>query len=1085
MFDNQINFLTPDRVKFGYEINGKHDFFIEPSIRGKLPYQNTSMTITCFEDDTKKRPQDFTCKWFKEHEGRIYQVEEDGNSWTYHVTPYDISKKIKCLVKASERKKGWAEVSFGPIKPDPTLVSQMENNLLFGVGDMKIDIQRVGNKMVDWGETVDSTLSVNFKGFDIKFGGFQDNLSFKFNSKDFVSKGNAPQDILNNDYQASSKQDPNYHNFTKGSFNPYNNTEQLHQYEGSEGLVLRERLDSDEKESREMEIEFARNNLENPEQVKTKNTPIQGIDIICPHNDPNAIEIVFDYEQTEIKRIFQCEIDEGAIQFRFESRFYRDNFLLTYMMSKALRFLSISILSNQLEKILRDERPLSILQVDTLEEQKLLTMENLRRGLESMIGINVDQLQDNKSLGKSVDILEEDICFLIKEFNGLLEKVKKDECFKLKNNEQEKYFQDLSKNIMNRTPNDPQLVKSDRPNNNAYAFTGGSNPNKIKTTESNGVANSESSEEKITRLEKELNNTKKQNQLLMRELETQKKIKQDNVLVPIDGNGIKRTNSVEFDNNNPFHIEDSKDKEKNRIFNEGHTDENILADQIEDLEDKVNNTQNNNAFIALNNEHSHILQKPSMNLLTDKEREFIKVELVRKVEEKYGEYARELQGKNIGLVHQLDKTKGKLEKIRGRFDEFRVLIYDLVTKQSVDPSKEGTYQQIISDFCKREGVAPNLELFGDLNNIEIVENWLVLLDRIELLGRAEELKTELTLIQNEDEFKYKRLVLHEQEDINKKLRIENFLMAEEVEKYKELLQKQLEEYKTNQRSNIAMSRVNILGSNHNNGTSKLKNENQKRLYSKDSIALDLDLLQDLDLQHKETEEESSDFIDSGIKDLKANVDRRLSKLSEFGNYKQSDNDGDDAFIDDENDVNKGTKEGSIKKQKSQKKIENTGTERILESFKMLEETFKSNSDIFNQLIKEDNRYENDLSQVTEEGEVKNGKGLLIELSPPVKVGKEDIDAFFINGPNLEQNKAIVEFGAGISNINIEINKCHQGQAQEKEPHENGEIQPKEQEKEEQQETEAPEESPDKNIKNQNISEFMEIDKKDYESPSIN
>ena len=94
-------------------------------------------------------------------------------------------------------------------------------------------------------------------------------------------------------------------------------------------------------------------------------TPITGIDIDVIDNDPCAIEITFDYkEATTLKRIFQCDINEGNIMIKFESRFFRDNFLLTWMVAKTLRYMSVSILSNQLEKILRDERPLSILKVD-------------------------------------------------------------------------------------------------------------------------------------------------------------------------------------------------------------------------------------------------------------------------------------------------------------------------------------------------------------------------------------------------------------------------------------------------------------------------------------------------------------------------------------------------------------------------------------------------------------------------------------------------------------------------------------------------------------------------------------------------
>ena len=59
MFDKFLDFITPESKKQNYEINGKHQFYIEPSIRGKLPYQSSSVSITCFSDESKRKPIDF------------------------------------------------------------------------------------------------------------------------------------------------------------------------------------------------------------------------------------------------------------------------------------------------------------------------------------------------------------------------------------------------------------------------------------------------------------------------------------------------------------------------------------------------------------------------------------------------------------------------------------------------------------------------------------------------------------------------------------------------------------------------------------------------------------------------------------------------------------------------------------------------------------------------------------------------------------------------------------------------------------------------------------------------------------------
>lgn len=62
------------------------------------------------------------------------------------------------------------------------------------------------------------------------------------------------------------------------------------------------------------------------------------------------------------------------------------------------------------------------------------------------------------------------------------------------------------------------------------------------------------------------------------------------------------------------------------------------------------------------------------------------------------------------------------------------------------------------EFCRREGVNPDMKLWSDLNNIEVLENWLMLLDRMELFTRAEDLKSQLSSVKNDYESKLKNLL---------------------------------------------------------------------------------------------------------------------------------------------------------------------------------------------------------------------------------------------------------------------------------------------------------------------------------------
>lgn len=163
--------------------------------------------------------------------------------------------------------------------------------------------------------------------------------------------------------------------------------------------------------------------------------------------------------------------------------------------------------------------------------------------------------------------------------------------------------------------------------------------------------------------------------------------------------------------------------------------------------------------------------------------------LLKNTEDRYGDYVRELQGRNIGLTQELDDSRKERGKLEGRFDEFRVKVYDLVTKLSTGSGEDCSYTEILVEFCRREGVNPDMKLWSDLNNIEVLENWLMLLDRMELFTRAEDLKSQLSSVKNDYESKLKSLLSGGMEKETKSLRMENLTLREEIEKYKELLHK--------------------------------------------------------------------------------------------------------------------------------------------------------------------------------------------------------------------------------------------------------------------------------------------------------
>ena len=628
MFDKFLDFITPESKKQNYEINGKHQFHIEPTIRGKLPYQSSSVSITCYSDDSKRKPIDFICKWYRTFENRSYEMEEDPNAITYHVNPYDIGKTIKVIIKATDlRDRGVAELSFGPIQSDPALVCQMENNLIFGVEDMKVEVVRVGNKMINWSNNVNSTISVDYTGFVMNFDGFQDNLHFKFDPKNTTNKLKQ-----NENNSIFSKNNPAI--VTAGNNNYASQTN----YNRGNGNSFDYNSNGYTNNATPLENQYSSNNsnygLLNEYQSVTS-TPITGIDINVIDNDPCAIEITFDYkETTTLKRIFQCDISEGSLMIKFESRFFRDNFLLTFMVAKTLRYMSVSLLSGQLEKILRDERPLTILRSDDQKNQQLFIMENLRRGLTNMIDINASLLQENKKISKAYQVLEEDTGFIIKDFSTLFEKLR----------------------------NEGNCGQDNLKHLESFNRKFSSNSNEINPKK-------ESDKETIARLEKELVETKKLNVLLMRKIEKNNNGADDEQNQWLDK--ISSTNNT--NDTSKGHTNDAQKQA------EVDQDTSMLENLVGDLEAKciqnVNIKKNESVQYGLDqsivstsryDSNIPVSTRQIQNLVTEDERKHIVSTLMTKTEDSYGEYVRELQGKNIGLTQENDNFANQKEKLESR-----------------------------------------------------------------------------------------------------------------------------------------------------------------------------------------------------------------------------------------------------------------------------------------------------------------------------------------------------------------------------------------------------------------------------------
>jgi hypothetical protein len=65
--------VNKDFITFENEV----PFYIEPHIKGDLPYQDTSITLRGFSDKSKTQPLPITCKWYRVVDTRNYEIKDN------------------------------------------------------------------------------------------------------------------------------------------------------------------------------------------------------------------------------------------------------------------------------------------------------------------------------------------------------------------------------------------------------------------------------------------------------------------------------------------------------------------------------------------------------------------------------------------------------------------------------------------------------------------------------------------------------------------------------------------------------------------------------------------------------------------------------------------------------------------------------------------------------------------------------------------------------------------------------------------------------------------------------------------------
>lgn len=111
-------------------VKGDFSFFLDPVIKGVVPYHTCSIVITCYENGHKKDFVDFEIKWYKIIGSDTYEYKDYTEKY-YHCNASDADVKIKALITSKDPKfPGTAYFTIGPMQLDPILKPEVEGMLL-------------------------------------------------------------------------------------------------------------------------------------------------------------------------------------------------------------------------------------------------------------------------------------------------------------------------------------------------------------------------------------------------------------------------------------------------------------------------------------------------------------------------------------------------------------------------------------------------------------------------------------------------------------------------------------------------------------------------------------------------------------------------------------------------------------------------------------------------------------------------------------------------------------------------------------------------------------------------------------------
>ena len=528
--------------------DGDYEFWIEPRIKGELPFQTASIIIECFKSDDKTTPLDFHSRWYRVMNGKNYEIKESEDAKYYNVTPYDIGACIRVAVKAKQGLvDGLGFVTFGPFVLDPCLKPYLEHHLLSCQGSFQFSLYKHGDRYIDDQSDFANVAEFEDTKLGFRFGnGYQELRDFSIDL--FETRGIT--------LQCDSREPRNLLiAFQKGQ----------EEYINASILIGRSDISRlvDSKRQNKTNTMFGYSEMLSMENDGRSAFVKQGGDgkgIIQMRNDEEQSEGV-DYDN-----LFEMVI-------KFENRFLRDCFVTSLRLMRAKRSLPLRTLYENIDIMLRKHwfPP----EVEMRSSQYVLgafELHGFRAILQRMLRINKNLNLEHDNLNECINILEDDISFSMKDLKKLIDDLSQG---KFKGVEK---YKKVEKSLIDTSYRLEKLRREQSVNN----------PNirnekhvKDKTSKMKKEA------ENVAKMEKELQSRKKLNKMLLKEIS---KLKSKGAGKA--GGEPKRTRGVAkgdktfniFHEANPF----SDDRANKSLLGQGKNKENYLMN----LESKLQAEEN-------------------------------------------------------------------------------------------------------------------------------------------------------------------------------------------------------------------------------------------------------------------------------------------------------------------------------------------------------------------------------------------------------------------------------------------------------------------------------------------------------------